>query len=173
MTTTAVTVSNNLDLLAGFSLALRITGDEDGALTSVVSAARNAVGDRAALIRAVRTEARARRRSVAPDTTVERPASFAGVAPDDWQVLERVALRGMSATEAAASLGLERHEVLSRLQRGLLAARACLAASKRQLCDDARAVGRDGLRGDRAAGVRHDPVCNRQAETTAAPLISR
>ena len=172
MTTTAVTVSN-LDLLAGFSLALRITGDEDRALASVFSAARNAVGDRSALIRTVRVEARARRSSAPPDTPVERPASFAGVAPDDWHVLERIALRGMSATEAAASLGLERGEVLSRLQRGLLAARACLAASKRQLCDDARAVRRDGLRGDRASGVRDDPVRNRQAETAAAPLISR
>lgn len=171
MTTRAVTVSN-LDLLAGFSLALRITGDEDEARVSVVSAARNAVGDRASLIRAVRVEARSRRKTAPPDVPVEQPAPFAAVAPEDWQVLERVALRGMNATEAAASLGIDRRDVLSRLQRGLLAARACLAASKRQLCDDARAVGHEVLRGDRAAGIRDDPVGDRQAQTAAAPLIS-
>lgn len=160
--------------MAGFGLALRITGgDESRALASVVAAARGAAGDRTTLIRSVRAEARARTRSAPTDEVVPCPPSFAGVAPEDWCVVERVALRGMTATEAAASLGLERSEVLSRLQQGLLAARACLAAGKRQLCEDARAGGRDRLGHDRAADIGDDALGDRQPEPAAAALISR
>jgi hypothetical protein len=165
------TAASELDLLASFSLALRITGEEDRAVESV-AAARRAHGSRELLIRAVRAEARARRGCAPASAPVARPASFAGVAHDDWQVLERVALRGMGASEAAASLELDRREVLLRLQRGLRAARECLAAGKRQLGDDARAVGRHGLCDDRAAGIRDDPLRDRQPEAAAGPLVS-
>ena len=84
----------------------------------------------------------------------------------EWAVLERVALRGMSVTEAADALGIERREALRLLHRGMLAAGGCLSG-ERQAGDDAQAVGLDVLGVDLAAGGLDDPARDRQPEPAA------
>ena len=169
--TRSTLIVGDSDLAAAYGLALRMTGAQDLAVDSVARAARHAPDGRPALFQAVRREARERRPSVAATPPVEKPASLAAVAATDWDVLERVALRGMSATEAAESLGMDRREVLLALQRGLAASRDALC--DRQAGDEPNPGRHDGLGGDGASGVRHDPLGDRQAQPAAASLNAR
>lgn len=153
------------ELAAAYSLALCVAGDEDAAAASVEAAWRTRPATRAAFIRAVREEARGRRSHDAPPRPqAPRPA---GVSADDWDVLERVALRGATLAEAAEALGLERREALLRLHRGLVAAGRELLGERDARDDPRPAVrARPGL--DLAAGGLDDPARDRQAETAAA-----
>jgi hypothetical protein len=151
---------------AAYGLALRITRDEEQALATLDSVARlspEATG--AVFLRRVRRAARYRR--VAPDpATAPRPPALSDVSYPEWGVLERVALRGMSVTEAAAALGIERSEALRLLHRGMLAAGGCLGHG--EAGGDAQAVGLDVLGGDLASGGVHDPAGDREPEPAAA-----
>src|SRR5262249_20301697 len=99
--------------------------------------------------------------------TAPRPAALAEVSYADWAVLERVAYRGMSVTEAAEAVGIERREALARLRRGLASAGSALRQS-RQAGDHPRAARLERLGGDLAAGGGGDPARDREPET--APL---
>src|SRR5438067_13550401 len=89
-----------------YRLALRITGRQDRALASLEAAARRREPTATAFVNAVRDEARTRRTGAEPDpATAPRPASLARIALDDWAVLERIALRGLTPAETAAALG--------------------------------------------------------------------
>jgi hypothetical protein len=153
--------------LAAYGLALRITRDEERAVASVESAARStSEGAGNVFLRRVRRAARARR-VITPDTaTAPRPPALADVAYAEWAVLERVALRGMSVSEAAAALALPRSEVLRLLHRGMVAAGGCLSGD-RQAGDDAQAVGSDVLGFDLSAGGLDDPAGDREPEPAA------
>src|SRR5439155_24623802 len=120
---------------------------------------------------AVREEARPHRAAAPDPATALRPPRLSSIPIGDWAVLERVALRGMSVTEAADALGIDRRETLLRLHRGLVAARGCLLGD-RHAPDDADAVRLEGLGGDRAAGGLDDSTCDRQAEAGAASGIA-
>src|SRR5262245_56992061 len=86
---------------AAYGLAHRMTGSAACAAEAVVRAARVGGLETAPLVQAVRTEARALPgRPVA--TPVARPEPFHDVAVRDWEIVERVALRGMTLSEAAA-----------------------------------------------------------------------
>src|SRR5690348_4505262 len=85
---------------AVYTLALRIVGDEAGAADAVTAAAERArrPGE---LVHAVREEARNRRGEAVGGGGVPVPSPAAEIPPADWEVLERVALRGMRLDEAA------------------------------------------------------------------------
>jgi hypothetical protein len=153
------------DLAAAYSLALRVAGDEAAAAESVQAALRARPATRGAFVRAVRDEARARRAHDAPPSSSPRRPE--GVAAAEWDVLERVALRGARLAEAADELGLDRREALSRLHRGLLAAGRALG-DEREPRDDPRPALGPGLGRDLAAGRLDDPARDRQPETAAA-----
>jgi hypothetical protein len=138
---------------AAYGLALRITRDEERAVESVDAALerrRPSLETPAVLLGAVRAEARARRARRADPATAPRPQWLASVPIADWAVLERVALRGMSVTEAAEAVEIDRGEALLRLHRGLVAARSGLLG-RRQASDEPRAVGRHRLDRELAA----------------------
>src|SRR4051812_22666213 len=95
---------------AAFGLAARITGDDDRAIASIDAASRRDAVTDGEFLRVVRLEARERRPPVAAPGTAPRPAALSDVSYADWAVLERVAYRGMSITETAAAVGVERRE---------------------------------------------------------------
>jgi len=155
-----------------YRLALRITGRQDRALASLEAAARRSEPTTTAFVNAVRDEARARRSGDPADPTTEpRPASLARVALDDWAVLERVALRGMTPAETAAALGIDRREVLVRLNRGLRAARDCLLGVG-QDGDDADTRRLRRLCANLAVGRLGDASGDGQPEPAAASLLA-
>ena len=88
------------------------------------------------------------------------------VAIGDWEVLERVALRGMRVGEVAEAVGIDRREALLRLHRGLAAFRTG-SAGEREPGDDPDAAARSGLGGDLAAGRFDDLARDRQPEPAA------
>jgi hypothetical protein len=137
---------------AAYGLALRITRDEERAVESVDAALKRprASETPAVFLGAVRSEARARRAGSADPATAARPQRLASIPIAEWAVLERVALRGMSVTEAAEAVGIDRREALLRLHHGLVAARAGLLG-ERKASDEPRAVGRHRLDRDLAA----------------------
>jgi hypothetical protein len=137
---------------AAYGLALRVTRDEERAVESVDAALqrRRASEAPAVFLGAVRAEARARRAGSADPATAPRPQRLAFVPSAEWAVLERVALRGMSVTEAAEAVGIDRREALLRLHRGLVAARTGLLG-ERKASNEPRAVGRHRLDRDLAA----------------------
>jgi len=150
---------------AAYGLALRMTGSPAAAGEAVVRAVRVGGLEPAPLVQAVRAEARqlpGRPQRVA----VSRPDAFHGVALRDWEVVERIALRGMTISEAAEDAGLSRAETIMRLQRGMRAARACL--ERGQATADTETPAAHALGGDRATRRLDDPARDRQAET--APL---
>jgi len=157
---------------AAYGLALRITRDEQRATATVESALGRLDDGPVAFLNAVRDEGRLRRTGAPDPLTAPRPAHLSAVQFADWAVLERVALRGLSVTEAADALGIERREVLLRLQRGLVAAGRCLG-NRGQVGDDAHALRLDRLDGDRAAGGLDDSPGDREAEAGAASGIAR
>lgn len=134
-----------------FGLARRVTGDPAAAVRSVEAAAvlSHSVPD---LIREVREQARARR--VAAARPPAQTGVLAGIPADEWDVLEQVALRGRTLTEAAEDLSVARDEALYRLRRGLLAARRQLGLGEDG--DNPGATGFDGLRSNRSARVLCD-----------------
>src|SRR5262245_23230021 len=149
---------------AAYGLALRITQDEEQAVATLESVTRLAPEvDGAVFLRRVRRAARFRRAAAPEPATAPRPQALSDVSYPEWGVLERVALRGMTVTEAAAALGIERGEALRLLHRGMLAAGGCLSGG-REARGDAQAVGLDVLGGDLAAGGLHDPAPDRQSE---------
>ena len=154
---------------AAFGLASRITGDGDRAIASIDAARRQGIVTDAEFLRAVRLEARERRAPVVAPGTAPRPAVLAEVSYADWAVLERVAYRGMSVTEAADAVGVERREALARLRRGLAAAGASLRQS-RQAGDHPETPGLERLGGDLAAGGIGDPAGDGQPEAASLRL---
>jgi hypothetical protein len=145
---------------AAYGLALRVAGDTEAAVASVEAASQRRPPTTGAFVRTVREEARARRTTSAGAAASPR---LPCVAADDWDVLERVALRGMLVSEAAEAVGIERREALLRLHRGLLAAGRELLGG-RQTGEDPDASRGRGLGGDLAAGGLHDPARDRQAQ---------
>jgi len=146
---------------AAYGLALRMTGSDATAGEVVARAARVAGLEPVPLVRAVRTEARAV--TCRPDRVgVPRPHAFQEVDPGDWGVVERIALRGMTVTEAAAATGLSRTDVIARLQRGMRTARACVEGRKAPGDAEPAAAGARG--GDRPARRLDDAARHRQAE---------
>lgn len=173
MTTTAITRVPSSGLLdAAFGLARRIAGSDETACRSVEAAVGLPWRRPADLLRATRAEARARRTSDASPAHVPRPDRLRSVSPDAWATLERVALRGMTVTEAASDQALDRREVLLRLREGLIASREALLDGEWDSRDDADAARHDGLRGDRAAVALGDPSRDREAEAAARPLVA-
>src|SRR5262249_32493425 len=121
----------------------------------------------AEFLRAVRLEARERRPPVVARGTAPRPAALAEVSYADWAVLERVAYRGMSVTEAAETVGIERREALARLRRGLASAGTALRQG-REAGNHPEPARSELLRGDLAARGVGDPA--RDGEPETAPL---
>jgi hypothetical protein len=153
---------------AAYGLAVRITQDERRAVGCLELARRQAPGETgAAFLRRVRSVARLHRAAPPDAATALRPPALADVAYGEWAVLERVALRGMTLTEAAAALEIERGEALRRLSRGLRAARGCLSRDGYS-GDDAQAAGDDVLGVDLASRGLDDPPRDRQAQPAAA-----
>lgn len=157
---------------AAYGLALRVTGDERRATEAVEAALDAGETDEAGLIARVRAEARARRSGPSDAGPVPRPAALAGVEHRDWAVLERVALRGRTLTEAAAETGLDRAEALGRLHAGMLAARERLRVEPGQRRHDAGASWLERLRRDLTAGGLDDAARDREAEARAAALLA-
>jgi len=117
--------------LAAYGLALRITRDEDQAVAALESVTRLAPGvEGAAFLRRVRRAARLRRTAAPGPAAAPRPRALSDVSSPEWGVLEGVALRGMTVTEAAAALGVERRDALRLLHRGMVTARGCLSGGR-------------------------------------------
>jgi hypothetical protein len=136
---------------AAYGLALAVTGDEEQAAASVIAAARGGRRTPGRFVRAVREEARARRPASGSREAEPLPSPAASVAPDDWAVLERVAMRGMRLGEAAEALGIDRADALLRLHRGLAAAGAELRGARARVATSpAGSAGGGG----RAGGAR-------------------
>jgi hypothetical protein len=153
---------------AAYGVALRITRDEERAVASVESAGPAPGGaTAAAFLHRVRRAARLRRVAPPAAATEPRPPALANVSYREWAVLERVALRGMSVTEAAAAIGIDRREALRLLHCGMLAAGDSLSG-ERQAGHDPQAVGLDVLGADLAAGGLDDPSRDRQAQSATA-----
>ncbi len=148
---------------AAYVLAYRITGSQERAEQSVEAAAAGAGLDPAALLRAARTEAR-QRRPATPSAPVPRPEQLHAIAAADWDILERVVLRGMTLTEAAADGGFDRREAPSRLNRAMVAARAALRGGDTR--DQAQPVRIDGLDRELPTGSFDDPARDGQPEPT-------
>jgi hypothetical protein len=155
----------DLDSLAAaaYGLALRITDDETAAVESVDAAlerSQPSPATPAVFLGAVRAEARSRRTDSPDPATAPRPPRLACVPIGDWAVLERIALRGMSVTEAAEAIGIDRRETLLRLHRGLVVAGSALR-DEREASDEPRAAGLDRFDRDGAACGLHDAARNR------------
>ena len=150
-----------MSIRAAYGLALRMTGSSATAEDVVARAARVAGLEPVPLMRAVRTEAR--QVPGEPERAgVPRPEAFRDVTLEDWDVVERIALRGMTITEAAAGTGLSRADVIARLQRGMRTAGACVE-SRKETGNAQTAVA--GARGDdRPARRLDDAARHRQAE---------
>src|SRR4051794_486704 len=94
---------------AAYGLALRITRDEEAAVATLDSVARLAPdADGAGFLPGCagrRASAAWLRPSLRPRRVRRRPP---GSRMRSWGILERVALRGLTVTEAAAAVGIER-----------------------------------------------------------------
>jgi hypothetical protein len=148
---------------SAYTLALRITGDEQDAAACVAAASRAAWAP-GPFVRAVREEARARRPPAVVATAVTPPPD-ASIAAVDWQVLEPVALRGLRLNETADALGIDRREALLRLHRGLAAARSALLDGDPR--DHPQAARGNGLGSDLASRRGRDAAGDRQPEAAA------
>jgi hypothetical protein len=154
-------------VIAAYGLAVRITGDENRAVEVLEATPLRAAPSPVAYLNAVRRAARRRRPSTRPiHESATPPARLADLSVADWEVVERVVLRGMSLTEVAQVLEIDRSETLLRLNRGMLAARDRLLGGKPG--DDTHSAGRDRLDGDLPAGRLDDAARDRQAETAPA-----
>ena len=143
---------------AAYGLASRMTNSRAAAEEAVSRAARRSGLEQTPLVRATRAEARGLGGRPQP-ASVPRPMAFHDVALGGWAVLERIALRGMTISEAAAELGVSRPEVIVRLQCGMRAARGCIEQG--EVGDDAQATTRAAPLGrDRATRGPDDPARN-------------
>jgi hypothetical protein len=167
---TALPVPPDADTLvtAAYGLAVRITGDNRTAeeVLERVGYPVFATGYLNAVRRAARTR-RVHPRDDVPST--QRPERMADVAVGDWEVVERVALRGMSLTEVAQVLEIDRREALLRLNRGMRAARERLVGGEAR--DDPGAAGVGGRGLDRSVRRLDDATHDRQAETAAGRSV--
>jgi hypothetical protein len=153
--------------LAAYALALRVTGDEDCAIASIKAAAPGAAHEPPqGFLNAVRREARDRRMHVPDPETAPRPPELAHISLADWAVLERVAYRGMTVTEAADAGGIDRGDAIRRLSLGLAAQRDLLR--ERESRRDTEAVRGEVLRPDFTVGGLDNPARDRQAQPAAA-----
>lgn len=148
-------------ITAAFGLAVRMTGSRTDAAAIVAHSAAAVGVEPAPLVQAVRRAARLVPRRPDP-VAVQRPGDLHEIALGDWAVVERVALRGMTISEAASDTGLPRSEVALRLRRGMIAARDALGS--RQAADHAQAARLAALGGDLPAGALDDPPRHREAE---------
>jgi DNA-directed RNA polymerase specialized sigma24 family protein len=122
---------------AAFSLARRICGDDAGAAAAVEQAfagcgeSDDATGD-GLVLRRVRQLARAQRRRGpdAPAALDVPPAALAALPATQWHVLDLVALRGASVSEAATHLQLPEATVLAHLHAGLQGTSALLSGRR-------------------------------------------
>ncbi len=144
-------------ITAAFGLAVRMTGSRADA-AAIVERSAAAVGvEPGPLVQTVRRAARLVPRRSDP-ISVERPGDLHEIALGDWAVVERVALRGMTISEAASDTGLPRSEVALRLRRGMIAARD--AFGSRQAADHPQPARLAALGGDAA---------RRRSRRSAAP----
>ena len=155
---------------AAFGLAYRMTGSRTSAEEAVIRAASRGELDTTSLVHATRQEARALPGQPVAEA-VARPEAYHEVALGDWEIVERVALRGMSVTEAGVDAGVSRADAMLRLQRGMRAARVAL--EERQARYDAETPAAGALGGDGAAGGLDDPLGDRQAEAASFPGLPR
>ena len=118
---------------AAFGLAYRVTGSHASAEEAVTRAASRGELDPTSLVHATRQEARALPGQPVAEA-VARPDAYHEVALGDWEIVERVALRGMSVTDAAADAGVARPDAMLRLQRGMRVARSALE-QRQARCD--------------------------------------
>lgn len=160
------------DLLAAFGLARRITGNDEAACASVEAAVAAPWRGPHDLLARSRDEARARRPGALPAAVTPRPPELGHLSSALWETVERVALRGMTVSEAAADLGLERREVVLRLRGGLLAARDVLVTCERERDHEADAAWGNRLGDDRAAGPLGDASRDRQPEAAPRPRVA-
>lgn len=151
---------------AAYGVALRITGSEEQAVASVesVTAAGVSLESPGTFVCAVRAEARSRRipAPIARETAA-RPPQLSQIAIGDWAVVERVALRGLSITETAEALGVDRAEVLRSLNRGLRDARGSLLGDGKAR-DETHTARDDRLGADRPRRSLDDAPRDRQPE---------
>ena len=153
---------------AAYGLAVRITADERSAGDALVAVGYPA--SRVGYLNAVRRAARARRQHPRDDVpSLSRPDRMRDVDVADWEVVERVALRGMSLSEVAQVLEIDRREALLRLNRGMRAARDRLVG--RQPSDDPNPTRVDRLGVDapvrRLRDAAHDGESEPAARRTA------
>jgi hypothetical protein len=166
---TAPPVQPDADLLvtAAYRLAVRITASEERAVETLESVPFRPSQSPVDYLNALRRQALDRRPPIPPETeTSELPQGLETLSLSDWAVVERVALRGMSLTQVAEVLELDRGEALLRLNRGMHVARTALVGGKRG--DDADSAGLDRLGDDLAASRLDDAPRDRQAEPAAA-----
>lgn len=147
---------------AAYGLAVRITADEDQAADVLLQVPFRPSAP-TGYLNAVRRAARTVRPSRGASDAAQRPARLSTISPGDWDVVERIALRGLTVTEVAQLLELDRREVVLRLNRGLAGARAGLLGG--QTGDDPHAARVQRLDGDGAARSLRDATRNRQTET--------
>lgn len=156
--------------VAGYTLALRITGDPTHALAAVACASSFAPGTAGGLIRQIRREARSRA-SRPGRCAVPKPAELKALDSGDWELVERVALRGMSITEAAVDLGVPPDEAMQRLSRGLRSARACLEPT-RERGQKTNAGWLDRLGNQSSAVALGDSPGNRKPKPASCPGLA-
>src|SRR5438552_16266906 len=93
----------NTLITAAYGLAIRITGDGGRAAAALETVGRP--GAPVGYLNAVRRSARAQRHPVRDDVPAAAPPERLGdLVVADWEVVERVALRGLSLTEVAQVL---------------------------------------------------------------------
>lgn len=162
------TLSLSEATFASYGLALRVTGDPGVAMTAVAGAARVAT-DPGTLVRLSRRAARRKRQdAIAP---MPRPPLLAAVDDGQWAVVERIALRAMTVSEAAADLGLGKTEVLALLRSGLAAAGGMLRGEG-QLDDHPKATRVDLVERHHPTRRLDDSAHDRQPQAAAGACLS-
>jgi hypothetical protein len=152
--------------MAAYTLAFRVTGDEESALMCLKAVADRPREAPQRFLNAVRREARRRRSADPLPWTTPRPHELDHISPADWAMLERVAFRGMSLAEAATAIGIDRREALRRLRDGLIAHRD--HRLERQQRRDTETSARKVLGTDLTVRGFDDPPRDRQPEPAPA-----
>lgn len=153
---------------ASYGLALRVTGDTRVAMAAVAGAARVAT-DPGTLVRLSRRAARRMRQDAIAQ--VQRPVALAALDDRQWAVVERIALRAMTVSEAAEELGLGKLEVLALLRGGLAAAGGMLRGEG-QLDDHPEAPRVGIVKRHLAARCLDDAPHDRQPKAAAGAGLS-
>ncbi len=143
-----------------YSLALRITADATAA-EAICERTADAASSLGELVRDVRNLARVRRSRTAVTRTT-RPHLLLAMDPYRWQLLDTIALQGMTLGEASAEFGVAEAELRRDLRLALGDARRSLRSpGPGQLDHEPRAAGRDRLGPNRPAVRLHDAPRNR------------